>query len=154
MRSHPGPTFSNECHMQIMITNVYIEKRLDCYAFIYGMIAVNCWEWEISSDILEWGGFMSLKSIVQIPKTNSRFIHCREKHLKDAIPGCSWHWGISVGLWVTIKWNSAGTHTLLCGKHKSWSWPALQTNHREVKGDPFLALIGLHYMTMQSYFFP
>lgn len=141
MRSHPGPTFSNECHMQIMITNVCIEKRLDLYAFIYGMIAVNCWEWKISFDILEWGGCMSVKYVVQIPKTS--FIHCREKYLKDAIPGCSWHWGISVGLWVTIKWNSARTHTLLCGKHRidiqSWYWPALQTIHREVKGGKIIA---------------
>lgn len=140
-----------------MIANVYIKKRLDFYAFIYGMIAINCWEWKISSDIVEWGGCMPLKSIFQIPKTKSRFIHCRERFLKDAIPGCSWHWGISVGLWVTIKWNSAGTHTLLSGKHRidiqTWSWPALQTIHREVKVDPFLALIGLHYKKMQSSFF-
>lgn len=104
---------------------------------------------KLSSNMLEWRGCISLK-FIQIPKTNIRFIlyTAEKKYLKDAIPGCSWHWGISVCLWNSIKWNSTGTHTRLCEKHRIEFLILTSTANNSyggghTVGDQFLALIGL-----------
>lgn len=86
-----------------------------------------------------------------------------KRYLKDAIlrsiPGCSWHWGISV---VVCGWQPNGiqqehTPCYVKKKKKQNRYPILiltDAIHREVIGDPFLAVIGLHDMKMQRCFFP